>query len=143
MLFIQHLHQRQNNTNECRERSARELSKRGDHQHLDVPPAQRHRSHIDHLTIGTLTQTRETLTQVIPLLDREMQQQTYAHTHRRLKESEQAVYQRVALGLHLRDEHNHYKRDGCNTTLIVDVENHTQHLQHKDREQHTHNREGQ
>ena len=72
VLLVQHLHQRQNNTYECRERSARKLPKRGDHQHLDVSPAQRHRSHIDHLAIGTLTQTRQTLTQVIPLLDREM-----------------------------------------------------------------------
>ena len=124
-MVFEDLHKWQNNTHKSRQCSTRQLTERGNQQHAYMSPAQRHTLHIDHLAILVTSQMQQTQAQGIPLLNRPAQQQTYTHADSRLEETQSAVYGRIGLRRHLRYEHNDYKRNGCNTALVIYIENHT------------------
>ena len=90
-MIFEHLHKWQNNTHEGSQRTTRQLPERGDQQHADMAPAQRHTLHIDHLAIFATSQMQQSQTQSVPLFYKPTQQQANAHTHGRLKETQGAV----------------------------------------------------
>ena len=102
-----------------------------------------HIIHIETLAIGAFSSVHPTLAHTPPTLYHPTQSHTHANTHRRLKEAEQRVRGGRNLARHLRHKHNDYKRDGGYASVVVDVQQHTQCLQNKDRHQHTHHREWQ
>ena len=137
----ENLNHRQYDADQRRQPGSGDLSERGDDKHSEMAPTQGHRVHV-HIFIGNRVCVFLRVEPSVPPFEQPQQRNAHHDADDRFGKAQQAVHGRRDVGRHLRDEQDDEQRNGGDTAVPVDSDQHAEHLQHEDRSEHPHDREG-
>ena len=137
----ENLDHRQYDADQRRQPCSGDLSERSDDKHSEVAPTQGHRVHV-HIFIGSYVCMLLRFEPSFPPFEHPQQRNAHSHADDRFGKAQQAVYGRRDVGRHLRDEQDDEQRDGGDAVVLVDSDQHAEHLQHEDRGEHPDDRKG-